>query len=61
LLVVDAFDLGLLIQVRGTGGRSDEALIQLEQHFGTGAARHCRDRRRLHAVPLADRYDSLAL
>jgi hypothetical protein len=61
LLVEDALDLGLLIQLRGTGRRSDKALIQLEQHLGAGAPRHRRDRRRLHSVPLADRYDFLAL
>jgi hypothetical protein len=61
LFVVDALDLGLLIQVRGTGARSDKALIQLEQHLGTSAARHCRDGRRLYSVPFADRDDLLAM
>ncbi len=61
LFVEDALDLGLFVQVRGTGARSDKALIQLEQHLGTGAARHCRDGRRLYSVTLADRDDLLAM
>jgi hypothetical protein len=60
LLIDDALDLGLLIQVRGTGARSDEALVELEQHLGPGAPRYIRDRGRLNSVPLADGDDLLA-
>jgi hypothetical protein len=55
------FDLLLTFQVKGTGGRSDEAMRHLQDHIRPGAFSAFSQRRTLNAITLAKRDDFLAL
>jgi len=56
-----ALDLLLTFQVKGTGGRSDEAMGHFQDHIRPGAFGTFRQRCPLNAITLAKRDNFLAL
>jgi len=56
-----ALDLRLTFQVKGAGGRSNEAMGHLQDHVRPGAFGALGERRPLNAVALAQRDDFFTL